>query len=48
MAYPNPRNARGIMLTSWMVTFGLKRRWYEFDFLARLRLTQHLKRIGLL
>lgn len=36
------------MLTGWMVTFGLKRRWYEFDFLARRRLIKHLKRIGML
>ena len=43
-----PDYASGDVLTEWMVIYGLKRRWYEFDFLARRRLIKHIKRNGLL
>jgi hypothetical protein len=34
----------GDVLSGWMAFYGLKRRRFEFDFLARLRLINHLKR----
>lgn len=39
-----PDYASGDVLTEWMVIYGLKRRWYEFDFLARRRLIKHIKK----
>ena len=43
-----PNTASGDVLTEWMVIYGLKRRWYEFDFLARRRLIKHIKSNGFL
>lgn len=42
-----PRNVKllhGKLLTHWMWYWGLERRWYEFDWLARRRLKKHIKR----
>ena len=38
------QKAKGDILSRWMAFYGLKRRWYEFDLLARWRLNRHLKR----
>lgn len=38
----------GTTLTGYMAVYGLKRRWYEFDWLARRRLIKYLKGMGML